>query len=157
MFINLIIYFSVASSLFYFLIRNRIDFLLVFFLSTLLYHWQIIGGKIIVPPYTFKASSESMIILSTVLLTHMIITLFHDLIIKERITYKDISISHRHMAGTSNKFNNYLSSNLPMLVNNNKDFRLFKKSYDIYEMTNPKSPKKIAISIEKLLKNRKKY
>ena len=44
-----------------------------------------------------------------------------------------------------------------MLVNNNKDFRLFKKSYDIYEMTNPKSPKKIAISIEKLLKNRKRY
>ena len=71
--------------------------------------------------------------------------------------YKDISISHRHMAGTSNKFNNYLSSNLPMLVNNNKDFRLFKKSYDIYELTNPKSPKKIAISIEKLLKNRKRY
>ena len=71
--------------------------------------------------------------------------------------YKNMCISHRHMAGTSNKFNNYLSSNLPMIVNNNKDFRLFKKSYDIYEMTNPRSPKKIAESIEKLIKDRKRY
>ena len=71
--------------------------------------------------------------------------------------YKNMCISHQHMAGTSNKFNNYLSSNLPMIVNNNKDFRLFKKSYDIYEMTNPRSPKKIAESIEKLIKDRKRY
>ena len=95
MFINLIIYFTVLSSIFYFIIRNRIDFLLVFFLSTLLYHWQIIGGKIIVPPYSFKASEESIMIVAVVLLIHLVVTIINDKINKERISFEDINVSKK--------------------------------------------------------------
>ena len=41
--------------------------------------------------------------------------------------YEEISISHKNMAGTSTKFNNYIYSNLPILANNNNDFIDFKK------------------------------
>lgn len=96
MLISSVIYISALSSLLYFLIRNRFDFLLVFFLSTILYHWQIIGGTIITPPYFFKASEESVIIISLVLFIHTFITFLHDQIHKDRITFKDIKITKKY-------------------------------------------------------------
>lgn len=50
----------------------------MFFLSTLLYHWQIIYGTIIVPPYIFDVNSDSKLIITIVLLTHFMITFIHD-------------------------------------------------------------------------------
>ena len=77
---NILIYSSLILSLFYFLLRNRVDFLLVFFISTVLYHWQIIYGTIIVPPYSFEVNDISKIIIMIVLITHLIITCIHDTI-----------------------------------------------------------------------------
>ena len=71
--------------------------------------------------------------------------------------YKQSSLSHRHMAGTSQKFNNYLFFNLPMIVNNNLDFKKFKKDYDIFEIVDPKKPKKIAQKIHKLFSQKFRY
>ena len=58
--------------------------------------------------------------------------------------YEGKYLSHKNMAGTSQKFNNYLFFNKPMLVNSNNDFKKFKKNHDIYNMLNPNSPKEIA-------------
>ena len=57
--------------------------------------------------------------------------------------YEGKYLSHKNMAGTSQKFNNYLFFNKPMLVNNNNDFKNL-KNHDIYNMLNPNSPKEIA-------------
>ena len=41
--------------------------------------------------------------------------------------YEPHNLSHKYMAGTSQKFNNYLLFKKPMIVSRNKDFKLFKK------------------------------
>jgi len=71
--------------------------------------------------------------------------------------YKQSSLSHRFMAGTSQKFNNYLYFNLPMIVNDNIDFQKFKKNYDLFEMVNPNNSKLIAQKINKLLSKKSRY
>ena len=67
--------------------------------------------------------------------------------------YKQISISHKFMAGTSQKFNNYVCFNKPMIVNNNQDFKKFKKTHDIFDVVKKSSPKEISLSIKELLQN----
>ena len=57
------------------------------------------------------------------------------------------------MAGTSKKFNNYLCFNIPMIVNDNFDFKKFNKNRNIYEMINPKNIKGLANKINYVLKN----
>jgi len=71
--------------------------------------------------------------------------------------YKQTSLSHKYMAGTSQKFNNYLLFNLPMIVNDNFDFNRFRKNYDIFEMADAKYPKKIAQKIDKLFYKKARY
>ena len=71
--------------------------------------------------------------------------------------YKQLSLSHKNMAGTSQKFNNYLFFNTPMIVNDNLDFRTFKKTHDIFEMVDPKKPKKIAQKIIKIFSRKIRY
>ena len=48
--------------------------------------------------------------------------------------YEDTNLSHNHMSGTSQKFNNYVFANKPMIVNNNNDFLSFKKKFDIFDV-----------------------
>lgn len=96
--INLI-HLAFSFSLIYFIIRNRVDFLLVFFLSLSLYHWQIIGGEIILPPYRFEASSNSKLILSLVYITHTLITIFSDYLNKnrkERKPFNNLNITRKY-------------------------------------------------------------
>jgi glycosyltransferase involved in cell wall biosynthesis len=71
--------------------------------------------------------------------------------------YKQNFTSHKFMAGTSQKFNNYVFSNTPMIVNNNNDFLSFKKKFDIFDVVNPNDPKKIASKINFLLTNKARY
>ena len=71
--------------------------------------------------------------------------------------YKQDCTSHKFMAGTSTKFNNYLMANVPMLVNFNKDFLRFKKKFDIFDTVDPKNPKKIAKKINSLINNKNRY
>ena len=71
--------------------------------------------------------------------------------------YKQNFSSHKFMAGTSQKFNNYVFSNTPMIVNNNNDFLSFKKKFDIFDVVNPNDPKKIASKINFLLTNKARY
>ena len=90
--INIIIYSALGFSLFYFLIRNRVDFLLLFFLSLTLYHWQIIGGEIILPPYRFEVSSNSKLIVSLVYIIHTFITILHDYLYKNKKAVAGMSV-----------------------------------------------------------------
>lgn len=97
--INFTIYSAFILSLIYFLIRNRIDFLLVFFLSLSLYHWQIIGGEIILPPYRFGVSNEAKLVISLVYLTHTFITILHDFLNKnkmKRISFENFNVSKKY-------------------------------------------------------------
>ena len=71
--------------------------------------------------------------------------------------YKPSALSHKYMAGTSQKFNNYLYFKIPMIVNDNSDFRKFKKKFDIYEITNSNNPKNIANNIDKIFMNKRRY
>ena len=63
----------------FFALRNRIDFLLLFFGSFLLYHWQIFYGEIWIPPFSEKVSPESVSIIFCVLVVLLAITVLHDL------------------------------------------------------------------------------
>lgn len=71
--------------------------------------------------------------------------------------YQEIGISHKNMAGTSQKFNNYIFGNIPFLVNKNKDFKIFNKKYKICSMVNPSRPVEIAKKINNLIVDKKKY
>tara|TARA_Y100001958_G_C21220639_1_gene545980 strand:+ start:365 stop:1006 length:642 start_codon:yes stop_codon:yes gene_type:complete len=71
--------------------------------------------------------------------------------------YKPSALSHKFMAGTSQKFNNYLNFKIPMIVNDNSDFRKFKKKFDIYEIANSREPKDIAYNIDRIFANKKRY
>ena len=44
-----------------------------------------------------------------------------------------------------------------MIVNDNLDFQKFKKDHDIFEMVDPKKPKKIAQTIQKLFSQKFRY
>ena len=68
----------VGFSAIFFLVRNRIDFVLLMFASTILYHWQIVAGQIWVPPFTFAASNQAMWVLSLVLVVILLAALVHD-------------------------------------------------------------------------------
>lgn len=71
--------------------------------------------------------------------------------------YNQNSLSHRNMAGTSQKFNNYLFSNTPMIVNDSPDFSKFKKKYDIFNLVNPKNIKATSNQITKVLTDKSRY
>ncbi len=71
--------------------------------------------------------------------------------------YKPSILSHKYMAGTSQKFNNYLLYKIPMLASKNSDFSNFKKKFDIFDMVNPKKPKNISNGITNLLSNNSRY
>ena len=71
--------------------------------------------------------------------------------------YKPSVLSHKFMAGTSQKFNNYLFFKIPMLVNDNPDFKNFKKEFDIFNMINPKKPQNISLNINKIFNNKGRY
>ena len=71
--------------------------------------------------------------------------------------YEQNFLSHKFMAGTSTKFNNYIYANLPMLVNNNNDFIQFKQKVDIFEIVNPQMPHDIAQKIKYLFNNSNRY
>ena len=64
---------------FYFILRNKIDFLLVFFMSFLLYHWQIIYGVVWVPPYKFIVNVQSVYIIMVVASVLQILVTINDI------------------------------------------------------------------------------
>ena len=95
----MILYSAFGFALFYFLIRNRFDFLLIFFLSLSLYHWQILAGEIILPPYRFEVSSNSKLILALVYIIHTFVTFFNDYLNKnriERITFDKLNVTRKY-------------------------------------------------------------
>ena len=93
---NLLLYFLVFISFSFFLLRNRLDFSFIFFCSTCLYHWQIIGGTVIIPPFYFAATDISKIIVFTVLLIHTLVTFIFDKIYKEKLTYDNFNVSKKY-------------------------------------------------------------
>lgn len=71
--------------------------------------------------------------------------------------YENHNLSHRHMAGTSQKFNNYLLFKKPMLVNDNVDFKKFKKKHDIFNLVKSDDPMSIAKNITSLINDKRRY
>ena len=71
--------------------------------------------------------------------------------------YQIANLNHQYMAGTSQKFNNYLFANIPMIVNNNDDFLNFKNKFDIFETADPLDPKDIAKKINYILDNKERF
>ena len=71
--------------------------------------------------------------------------------------YEEVNTSHRNMAGTSQKLNNYILANIPSLVKENREFKEFNKKYNISFLLKKDNPKKIAEKIDKIFKNKKSY
>jgi len=90
-------------------LRNRLDLFLILFLSTTIYHWQILYGQIWVPPYSFEVGAEAKIIVSIVYLSICFGIFFND-----RLLYNWFSFFK------SNKFLDSKGEN-----HNHKDFESF--------------------------------
>ena len=85
---------------FYFaFIRNRLDFMLVFYLANILYHWQIIYGWINLGKYQFDVNVESYVILIVVFVVLQVVTMLHDVFSSHR------TISHVDMERCSERHN----------------------------------------------------
>lgn len=70
--------FVLLQSVYYIFIRNRYDFLLLFVLSTYLYHWQIIYGEISLGSCVFPVNDKSIYILFIILLVAQVATFIND-------------------------------------------------------------------------------
>ena len=71
--------------------------------------------------------------------------------------YDPVNTSHKNMAGTSQKFNNYLLAGIPCLVNKNEDFIKFNKKYNVLYIQQKNSPQQIAKKITQIFKDKKIY
>jgi hypothetical protein len=71
--------------------------------------------------------------------------------------YEEKVLSHKHMEGTSQKLNNYLLANIPMITNNNSEFRKFNTNYKCNILTDTSSPILIAKAINSVLINKNFY
>ena len=71
--------------------------------------------------------------------------------------YEPINTSHKNMVGASQKINSYLAGGLPILLSNQKQFRLFSQKYRCSINTNSANPFEIAKSIKKLFSNKAKF
>ena len=67
------------------------------------------------------------------------------------------NISHKYMCGASQKINAYLSSSLPLLVSNDKQYVDLNKRYKCCINVNIKDPYDISKSIKKIFSSKKKY
>ena len=61
------------------------------------------------------------------------------------------------MEGTSQKLNNYLLANIPMITNNNSEFKKFNMNYKCNILADTSSPILIAKAINSVLINRDYY
>ena len=71
--------------------------------------------------------------------------------------YEPINTSHRNMVGASQKINSYLAGGLPILLSNEKQYKLFTKKYRCSINTNFTNPFEIAKSIKKIFSNKVKF
>lgn len=71
--------------------------------------------------------------------------------------YENINTSHNNMAGTSQKLNNYVFAGIPVLTNNNLEFRKYNKKYKNLLLVNPENINNISKTINAIYKNKKKY
>ena len=67
--------------------------------------------------------------------------------------YEPINTSHKTMVGASQKINSYLAAGLPILLSNEKQFKLFNEKYRCGVNTNSSNPLEIAKSVKKLFSN----
>jgi hypothetical protein len=71
--------------------------------------------------------------------------------------YEEKVLSHKHMEGTSQKLNNYLLANIPMLTNDNSEFKKFNMNYKCNILADTSSPILIAKAINSVLINKNYY
>ena len=74
---NLILIVCLVSAL-YFLLRQRVDLLLLSFGSLILYHHQLILGKFWVPPYQFEVEIQSSKVFCVVISVLLTVTIIYD-------------------------------------------------------------------------------
>ena len=68
--------------------------------------------------------------------------------------YEPVNTSHRHMVGASQKINSYLAAGLPIILSNEKQFKLFSKKYGCSVNTDINNPKEIAKKIKHTISNK---
>jgi len=71
--------------------------------------------------------------------------------------YEPINISHKNMAGTSQKLNNYFFSNKPAIATKSLDFIKFNKKFKTLLLVDSSSEYDIARKVNELSINKKKY
>ena len=71
--------------------------------------------------------------------------------------YEQINTSHKNMAGTSQKFNNYLLAGIPILVNRCPDFENFDQNRNVLYFSKNQNPIEISNSIKSIFKNKNEY
>lgn len=71
--------------------------------------------------------------------------------------YEPSNLSHAHMAGTSQKLNNYLVAGIPSIVSNSPDFISFVELYKTSMVVEPTDPHAIAQAVNLLLSNTEEY
>jgi hypothetical protein len=71
--------------------------------------------------------------------------------------YEEKVLSHKHMGGASQKLNNYLLANIPMITNNNLEFKKFNMNNKCNILVNTSSPILIAKAINSILINKDYY
>ncbi len=79
---QLLLLIILASCAFYMLFRQRVDLFLVAFLANCLYGWQIIVGKIWVPPFEFPVTDNSRYILMMVFFGILIFSILNDMLFR---------------------------------------------------------------------------
>ena len=71
--------------------------------------------------------------------------------------YEPCNLSHAYMAGTSQKFNNYLVAGIPSIVSNSPDFIAFVERYKTSKVVHATDPHLIAQAVNSLLCNPEEY
>ncbi len=71
--------------------------------------------------------------------------------------YEPCNLSHAYMAGTSQKFNNYLVAGIPSIVSNSPDFIAFVEKYKTSKVAEATDPISISQAVNSLLCNPKEY
>jgi glycosyltransferase involved in cell wall biosynthesis len=71
--------------------------------------------------------------------------------------YEPCNLSHVYMAGTSQKFNNYLLAGIPSIVSNSPDFIAFVERYKTSKVAHATDPHSIAQAVNSIFCNSEEY
>jgi hypothetical protein len=122
----------------YFLIINGVVINNIFYVKLL----NLIKNKNLKKRIFIKLMASDKQIIKNLKLAHLGLALYEN----------NGNLSHRFMGAASQKINAYAKYNMPCLVSNTIDFREFSSYYKFSKCVDNENPKKIALTIKKVLK-----